>query len=123
MYQNKIVVRYSDGRLQKGTTMDFVPHKDSFHFIMDGAEQDGKLPKVRIDELKAVFFVRDFTGNPYYRTRRNLNRGGRLPAARSKCFSKTVSRLWGPPAVISRTVPAFSSRPRTGNPTLSDALW
>ncbi len=95
MYQNKIVVRYSDGRLQKGTTMDFVPNKDSFHFIMDGAEQDGKLPKVRIDDLKAVFFVRDFTGNPYYQDRKEFEPGKPVAGRKIKVLFKDGEQIVG----------------------------
>jgi hypothetical protein len=31
MIQNKIVVRYQDGRINKGVTSDFSPNKDLFH--------------------------------------------------------------------------------------------
>lgn len=66
MTQNKIVARYADGRIQKGITMDFIPGKDMFHIMPSVSSQGTKLMAIRCRELKAVFFVRDFTGNPHY---------------------------------------------------------
>ena len=63
---NKVVVRFADGRLLKGTAADFSPGKDRFHVSpMDGPEGTGP-EEVRVAELKAVFFVKDLTGNPDY---------------------------------------------------------
>lgn len=73
MYQNKIVVRYADGRLQKGTTVDFVPGKDSFHVVLPGVKPAGKHPEIHFADLKAVFFVRDFVGNPYYEDKKEFD--------------------------------------------------
>jgi len=67
MIQNKIVVHYQDGRVMKGFTNDFMPNKDLLHLIpMDAAPSAKPLP-VKVQELKAVFFVKDFTGNPQYK--------------------------------------------------------
>ena len=55
----RVVVRYADGRTLKGTTGDFRPASPRFHLIpADGS----RVMDVRIAELKAVFFVRDFAG-------------------------------------------------------------
>lgn len=60
---NKIVARYADGRMVKGTTVDFFPTKDLFHVSVteNGA---ARLVEVSLKELKALFFVRDFSGDP-----------------------------------------------------------
>ena len=58
---NKVVVRFSDGRLLKGTTEDFFPNRPAFHLRPLGG---GGVQDVRCKDLKAVFFVRDFAGNP-----------------------------------------------------------
>ena len=72
MIQNKIVVRYQDGRVLKGFTRDFLPNKDLFHLSpMDAPES--KPQEVRIPELKAVFFVKDFMGNPQYKARQEFD--------------------------------------------------
>ena len=64
MIQNKIVVRYQDGRILKGYTGDFLPTKPSFHLTLFEAPPDSKAIEVKIAELKAVFFVKDLAGNP-----------------------------------------------------------
>ncbi len=75
----KIVVRYRDGKLLKGYTNDFFPNKPAFH-IQPGEEAAGQStgaamsePKsivITVSELKAVFFVRDFKGDPGHTERR-----------------------------------------------------
>jgi hypothetical protein len=62
---NKVIARFVDGRLLKGFTSDFNPNKDSFHVAEDGPAQAAPL-KIRRDELKALFFVKDFAGNPQH---------------------------------------------------------
>lgn len=56
----RVVVRYTDGQTLKGTTGDFRPASPRFHLIpADGSP----VVDVRVDQLKAVFFVRDFAGS------------------------------------------------------------
>lgn len=73
MAQNKIVARYNDGRVQKGITMDFIPGKETFHIMPSVSVQGEKLMEVRCNELKAVFFVRDYSGNPDYNDKKNFD--------------------------------------------------
>lgn len=63
MQSNKVIVRYKDGRVMKGNTSDFFPNKISFHLN----HLDGKIEVVDIENLKAVFFVKDFEGNKDYK--------------------------------------------------------
>jgi small nuclear ribonucleoprotein (snRNP)-like protein len=63
MIQNKIVVRYQDGRIVKGTTGDFLPTKPAFHLTLNDAPRDAKPIEVQIAEVKAIFFVKDFMGD------------------------------------------------------------
>jgi hypothetical protein len=57
---NKVVVHYLDGTTKSGTTLDFYPNRPSFHF-----QPEGETPvEVFCKTLKAVFFVKDFRGNP-----------------------------------------------------------
>ena len=65
MAGNKVVARYRDGRMVKGVTTDFLPTRDFFHVAPDGG---GNPIPVRHGELKAIFFVRDFAGDPAHRT-------------------------------------------------------
>jgi hypothetical protein len=57
--QNKIVVRYQDGRILKGTSADFTPNKDLFHIVPQDASPGNKPQEIHARELKAVFFVKD----------------------------------------------------------------
>jgi len=59
--QNLVVARYRDGRTIKGTTYDFGPQKKAFHVVPLG-EEGGKVSKVLLSELKAVFFVKSLEG-------------------------------------------------------------
>jgi hypothetical protein len=59
----KVVVRYADGRLVKGYTFDFGPAQPRFH-VFEQPSASGASTLVLVRELKAVFFVRDFIGNP-----------------------------------------------------------
>jgi hypothetical protein len=63
MIQNKIVVRYLDGRVSKGFTSNFMPNKDSFHLVLLDAPPGFKPLDVHVRELKAIFFVKDFVGD------------------------------------------------------------
>jgi len=60
---NKIVIHFFDGKINKGTTADFFPDKESFH-IND--KDSNRVYEVNLKELKAVFFVKSFEGNPIY---------------------------------------------------------
>jgi hypothetical protein len=59
MMLNKIVARFKDGKLMKGTTSDFFPNKKIFHVNLIS----GEIVSIVKEELKALFFVRDFEGN------------------------------------------------------------
>ena len=72
MIQNKIVVRYQDGRINKGVTSDFFPDKDSFHLSPVNALPETKPITVSIQGLKAVFFVRTFEGNREYKDKKEF---------------------------------------------------
>jgi hypothetical protein len=57
----RVVARYLNGKVLKGTTQDFYPNRAGFHLTpVDG----GPTVEVLCRELKAVFFVKDFAGNP-----------------------------------------------------------
>lgn len=77
MEPSKIVARYCDGRTLKGTTQNFFPNKPVFHVNRQGGTGPGEVVEVRIEDLKAVFFVRDFEGNPKHNERKNLAPGER----------------------------------------------
>jgi hypothetical protein len=57
-----VVLRFMDGRLLKGTTQDFFPDRAEIHLHEDGDESRPPV-KVALVGLKAVFFVRTFSGD------------------------------------------------------------
>ena len=60
---NRIVVRFLDGRIERGYTTDFQPHKEVFHLVVKNAEgQEGKSLAIKMVNLKAVFFVKELHG-------------------------------------------------------------
>jgi hypothetical protein len=66
----KVVARYLDGKRLKGFSQDFFPNKDRFH-IYPAEKPSGEAVEVLVNELKAMFFVRDFVGNFQYDERKN----------------------------------------------------
>lgn len=79
MEPSKIVARYLNGKVLKGATQNFFPNKPVFHVARHGGSGPGDLVEVNIGELKAIFFVRDFTGNPKHVERKKLTPGERAP--------------------------------------------
>jgi hypothetical protein len=77
MEPSKIVARYRDGRILKGTTQNFFPNKPVFHVKRQGGTGPGDVIEVNLEDLKAAFFVRDFTGNAKHVERKHLAPGER----------------------------------------------
>jgi hypothetical protein len=73
MIQNKIVVRYQDGRMSKGYTSNFMPNKDIFHLLPLDAPAGSKPLDVYVNVLKAVFFVKDFNGDSQYQEKKTFD--------------------------------------------------
>ncbi len=59
MKPKKVVVRFKDGNIMKGNTSDFFPNKALFHLT----PLKGEIRNINVEDLKAVFFVKDFKGN------------------------------------------------------------
>ena len=59
MESRKIVARFKDGSILKGTARDFVPDER----ILNVKVINGGIEKIDITELKAIFFVKDLKGD------------------------------------------------------------
>ena len=90
----KVVVRYVDGRVVKGTTQDFFPNKDRFHLLSDTAVSE-EPAEVLIRDLKAVFFVKDFGGNPGYNERKEYNNGDKAQGRKVEILFVDGEKLVG----------------------------
>lgn len=75
MEPNKVVVKGKDNTVAKGKTSDFFPNKTQFHL----EEMNGEIAEISIEDLKAVFFVKDFKGNENHQDNYNdeISAGGR----------------------------------------------
>jgi hypothetical protein len=71
--QNKIIVRFTDGKILKGTTADLFPNKAVFHLQ---EMESGTLQEIDIHHLKAVYFVKSFEGDPGYQEKDDIERVG-----------------------------------------------
>lgn len=80
MPSNKIVVHDKSGNVLKGTTVDFVPKRPLFHLAIGGMHGD-EMKKIVVDNLKAIFFVKDFGGNRDYKEAKEF---ANLPASGKK---------------------------------------
>jgi hypothetical protein len=59
MAPNKVVARFKDGAVMKGHTSDFFPARKDFHLEL----LSGERITIETDKLKALLFVKDFTGD------------------------------------------------------------
>jgi Family of unknown function (DUF6982)/PilZ domain len=58
----KVVARFNDGRIVCGYTNDFHPSKTQLHLSPN--PRHGESTLIPLSQLKALFFVREFAGNP-----------------------------------------------------------
>jgi len=69
----KVVARYVAGNVLKGFTRDFFANKDRFHVTPADRPLDKPI-EILIRDLKAVFVVRDFAGDPGYAERKEYSK-------------------------------------------------
>jgi len=70
----KVVVKYVNGKVIKGFMQNFSPNKDRFHLLPADNPSGGSI-EVHVKQLKAIFVVRDFMGNPQYDERKKYEEG------------------------------------------------
>ena len=78
----KIIARFVDGRILKGYVHDFLPNKPHFHMYPPDTQSSQQAIEVTVNDLKAVYFVRDFVGDPEYRERKKFLDGEKPPQGR-----------------------------------------
>jgi len=73
MLKRKAVVKYQNGEIIKGWIEEFKPERESFIlFPLIEYSEEGSL-EIKFSSLKAVFFVKDFTGDKDYKKVRTFN--------------------------------------------------
>jgi len=78
----KIIARFADGRIVKGYVHDFFPNKPRFHMYPYDPQGSQETVEVNVNDLKAVYVVRDFAGDPDYRERKQFLEGEKPPQGR-----------------------------------------
>jgi hypothetical protein len=68
--EQKLVVHKKDGAIHKGVTHDFDPETEEFHFLP--AEGGGVPVLMRVEEMKALFWVKDYLGNRQFVAQREF---------------------------------------------------
>ncbi len=58
---NRIVAHAKNGKITKGHTSDFSPRKEKFH--LTSTDEPSSKEEITLDNLKAVFFVKNFQGD------------------------------------------------------------
>jgi len=59
MATNKVVVRFKNNSVLKGKTNNFFPNKSFFHL----EQLNNEVVEIHLEQLKAIFFVKDFEGD------------------------------------------------------------
>jgi Family of unknown function (DUF6982) len=73
----KLAVRFQNGRVLKGTSHDFSANKDSFHLTPINRASAQQSVKVSFRDLKGIFFVKDFIGKKEYQEEKGFSKPGK----------------------------------------------
>ena len=91
--ESKVVAHFKDGKTQRGFTQDFRPDAEIFHLL---PSEGGGIPtQIRLEDLKALFYVKD-----YGAMRRQVDRakrfGGPLPEGQRTIVEfRDGEKIWG----------------------------
>ena len=107
----KVVVRYADGKVIKGYTQDFFPNKDRFHLQPQQKSSGQDTQQVLVRDLKAIFFVKDFGGNPAYDERRQFGDGDKPQGRKMEILFKDGEKLVGSTLGYEPNRPGFFIHP------------
>jgi hypothetical protein len=100
---NRVVARFQDGRILKGTTLDFVPTRPIFHVTPVNAKAGERPVQIDTSTLKALFFVKDFQGKRHYDERKEF-----LPT--EKPTGRVAAVLFKDGEVLMGTTQAYDPR-------------
>ncbi len=73
MLKKKAVVKYQNGEIIKGWVEEFKPERESFSLFPLIEYSEEERIEIKYSSLKAVFFVKDFTGDKNYKKVRTFN--------------------------------------------------
>jgi len=107
----KAVVRYSDGKVDKGYIQNFFPNKDFFHLQPHEKSSGQDMKQILIKDLKAIFFVKDFSGNPAYDERRQFVTDDKTQGRKIEVIFKDGEKLVGTTLGYDPSRPGFFIHP------------
>ncbi len=90
--ENKVVVHMKGGKIHKGVTQDFLPARETFHLLP--AEGGGVPLRIPLEEMKALFYVKDYVGNRDFVARRQFDEA-RKSGRRAILAFTDGETLWG----------------------------
>jgi hypothetical protein len=112
---NKVVARFTDGRVIKGITADFFQNKESFHLRPAAAAEAEKPMEISTKELNALFFVRDYQGKPQHVEKKEFDPGQAAPGRKIKVTFKDGESLVGTTTGYQPGRPGFFLVPADGD--------
>ena len=113
--QNKIVAHYQNGKMFKGSTNDFFPTKDPFHFVPSNTLPESKPLKLLTTDLKGLFFIKDFGGNPDYNEKKEFDPTKQLFGRKIKVVFKDGELILGTTNGYQKDRPGFFVVPADPN--------
>ena len=90
--EKKVVVHMKDGTIQKGVTHDFDTNGQAFHMLP--GEGGGVPVKVNFEDMKALFYVKDYMGNRDFVARQEFDEAHRS-ARRAVVTFRDSEEVWG----------------------------
>jgi hypothetical protein len=73
-YHPKVAAHFADGRILKGLALDFRPSQPTFLLRLRDVADPEEAISIRLADLKALFFVKEFEGDPNYRASTGTDR-------------------------------------------------
>jgi len=92
MEEKQIVVHMKNGKIHKGITHDFDPATESFHVLP--AEGGGVPLSIGLEQMKALFYVRDYIGNRDFVSRKQFDDAKRA-GHRAILTFEDGEEIWG----------------------------
>ena len=106
--EQKIVVHVKGGGIHKGVTQDFAPARPSFHLLP--AEGGGVPMRFQLEDLKAMFWVKDYLGNRDFVARKDFP-GAAVPGRKAVLTFDDGESIWGTVAEEDNAWCGFFFRP------------
>jgi hypothetical protein len=91
--EDKVVAHFKDGKTARGFTQDFRPDAESFHLL---PSEGGGIPtRIRLDDLKALFYVKDWGAMRRQVDRAKRFAGGGPQGQKTIVEFRDGERIWG----------------------------